>query len=253
MTNQSIERGFAVLELLDRAEKSQGIREMGRQLDLHPSNVQRLINTLVALGYVVPDEDTKRYKLSYKSLFLGHSLLRQDQLIGAATNELNKMAAEQEVGAYLAVLREDRAVYLMAVQGRGTISVGVTPGDSADLHSSAMGKALLLGKSEGDIRSIMGTSGMEERTRHTITNVDDLLRDVAIASERGYTLSMEENFYGVVSVGAPIFDHSGDVAASISVSTPYSPDLDELVGRLSAAVMACTQKVSFNLGHKAII
>ena len=64
-TIQTVERSFALLELLDSSDNGLGIREMARQLDLHPSNVQRLVNTLLQLGYVEPINELKRYRLSY--------------------------------------------------------------------------------------------------------------------------------------------------------------------------------------------
>ena len=48
--NQSLERGLAILDLLNRAAEPIGIREIARELELSPAIVQRLANTLAQSG-----------------------------------------------------------------------------------------------------------------------------------------------------------------------------------------------------------
>ena len=48
--NQSLERGLAILDLLDRAAEPMGIREIAREMKLSPTIVQRLANTLSHSG-----------------------------------------------------------------------------------------------------------------------------------------------------------------------------------------------------------
>jgi len=50
--NQSLERGLAVLDLLDRASAPMGVREMARAVALSPTIVQRLANSLARAGYL---------------------------------------------------------------------------------------------------------------------------------------------------------------------------------------------------------
>jgi DNA-binding IclR family transcriptional regulator len=247
-TIQTVERSFALLELLDSSDTGLGIREMARQLGLHPSNVQRLVNTLLQLGYVEPMSELKRYRLSYKALFLGHSLMSQDRLIDTAIGELNRIASEHEVGAYLAVLRDARAVYLLVIQGSGLVSVRVGVGDSAKLHSSAMGKALLTGLTGDQIKTLVGRGPLPSDTKNTIRNVSTLLEEIERVRACGYSISNEENYYGIVSVGAPVRDYSNKVVAAVSVAFPLPSNLEERITHLAPHVIETASRISRGLG-----
>ena len=61
--NQSLDRGLAILDLLDRAAEPMGIREIARELKLSPTIVQRLANTLAQSGFIEQVLETRRYKL----------------------------------------------------------------------------------------------------------------------------------------------------------------------------------------------
>ena len=58
LKNQSLERGLAILDLLDRATAPLGIREIARAMDLSPTIVQRLTNSLVAYAIYTVSPDT---------------------------------------------------------------------------------------------------------------------------------------------------------------------------------------------------
>ncbi len=246
--NQSIDKGFALLELLDTAADGIGVREMARQLELHPSNVQRLVNTLSQLGYVEPVPNSKRYRLSFKTYFLGSSLLSQDRLTSTAMVELDRLANEHEVSAYLSILQDRAAAYLLAVQGRGLVSVRVTPGATTGLHSSAMGKVLLMDRREDEIRQLVGADPLPASTRNTITTTDKLLREIETAKEAGYTVSLEETYDGIISIGAPIKDFRGVIVAAISVALPLPSDLTGRVAFLAPHLIRAAQAISRGIG-----
>ena len=112
--SQSLERGLAVLELLDGSETPLGVRELARRLALGPAIVQRLLNTLGSRGYVEQAAETRRYRIGPRALGLGaesHPVDQQHQAIGAGR--------DSESGARQAVMPLRRAVVQAVRQGAG--------------------------------------------------------------------------------------------------------------------------------------
>jgi DNA-binding IclR family transcriptional regulator len=242
--NQSIEKGFALLELLDSNPDGLGVREIARRLDLHPSNVHRLISTLVGIGYVEKNPANGHYRLGLKAYFLGQSSARQDVITTAAIPEMERISADLGLSVYLGVRRDNFVVYMHYVAGSAFMSVPVAPGDKVYLHSTALGKVLISQMAEKDIRTLLGDEPLPKRTPLTITTYEKLFADLTLADQNGYSLVVEEDSYGIVSVGAPLHDSARRTVAAISVAFPLSSNLDAMVQQVAPIVKVASEKIS---------
>jgi DNA-binding IclR family transcriptional regulator len=214
----SISRAFALIELLDRNELGMGIREMARQLDLHPANIQRIIATLMDLGYVEKEGRSSLYRLSFKAFFLGQSLTKHDRIVAAASAELEALGNTLGLNAYLAMRRSDKAVYIHAAQLCRIRDIRVAPGESMHLHTTAMGKALMMDMTDSQLKMIYPVDELPIMTPFSISRRAQLEMELRESYDRGYTSVREENAFGLASIGAPIRDETGGITASLSVA-----------------------------------
>lgn len=219
-TVQSLERGLAILGMLDAEPEPLGIREIARRLELSPTIVQRLANTLTKEGFIEQVAETRRYRLGFRAISLGSSMDRQDQLLTAATAELRRLANDHLLTSYLGVLRGTDVVYLHAIQGQGPIVVRVVPGARIRPHATAIGKALLAELPADDVAAIVGRPPYPAATASTITTKAALAEELERVRKRGYATVLDENLPGVSSVGAVIRDASGRAVAALSVAFP---------------------------------
>src|SRR5579885_156784 len=59
---QSLGRAFAILEQIARHRQGIGLADLSKRVGLHNSTTFHLAKTMVALGYIRQDQDTKRYR-----------------------------------------------------------------------------------------------------------------------------------------------------------------------------------------------
>lgn len=244
----SLERGISVLEMLKDAQEPAGVREIARTLQLSAPAVQRLLNTLAEHGYVEQAADTKRYRIGQGIMVLAQQMLRQDPLIELAQPELKALAADGCFNAFLGARRGSSALYLLAIQSQSPVVIRSSPGESLALHSTALGKALLLGLSKDEISEILGDAPLEKLTPRTVTAVGRLIDQLQPAQMLGYTTSLDENILGVISVGAPIRNASGAVIAAMSVAYPRSVGPQVAIAEIGELVMAAAARISAGLG-----
>ncbi len=246
--SQSLERGLAILELIDAEGAGLGVREIGRRLALSPTIVQRLVHSLVSSNFLMKDVETQKYALGYRALSLGSSLLSEDNLISASMPVLSKLARDMEVNAFLSVNASGRLVYVLALQSNGPISLRVSPGASAAFHSTAMGKAILADETPERVKSILGAGPFERRTDKTLTDHDALAAELEKVRAQGYSVSNEENLPGVFSTGAAVRNASGHTIAGIS--TAFAPSLQPQVqlSHLIHQTLVAAREISQNLG-----
>lgn len=248
-TNQSLERGIAILNLLDAQAGQIGIREMARTLALSPAIVQRLANTLTQAGYLEQMPETRRYKLGYRSLLLGAALRRDDRLLVTASDELRRLADEHRLNGYLGVLRDGNVIYLHCAQSSGPIAVRIMPGARADPHSTAMGKALLADLTPQGVALVVGAPPYPRMTANTITDAAALADELAEIRRDGVAYSREEHLPGVISIGTVIRDMAGKVVAAISVAFLSSERGEAEWPRITTMVLDAARRCSQSLGY----
>jgi DNA-binding IclR family transcriptional regulator len=103
------------------------------------------------------------------------------------------------------------------------------------LHCTSLGKALLAAVDDEAIRRIVDVAGLVPATDYSITDLDELLADLARTRDRSYAIDQQEALVGVWCVGAPVRDHTGRAIAAISLSTIKDFFAPERSGPLVAA------------------
>jgi DNA-binding IclR family transcriptional regulator len=246
-TSQSLDRGLKVLDAIDVASAPLGVREIARQLDLNPTIVQRSLNTLAAHGLVEQVAETRRYRIGYRAIRLGASAQSDDKLTHIAQPRLSELAENPGLNGYLGVLVEDRAVYILAVPSRHRVVVRVAPGETMPLHATALGKVLLAAAGDVRARQILMKERLARMTPHTVVDPRKLLALLPEIRERGYASVHEENFLGIVSVGAPVRNAEGKVIAAISfaytIGTQPASAFEDVVHTTVATAAAISREM----------
>jgi DNA-binding IclR family transcriptional regulator len=246
----SLERGLAVLEILKDASEPLGVREISRRVLQSPAAVQRLLNTLVERGYVDQVFETRRYRIGHAVLSLAQHVLRQDRLIALAEAELSELASHGCFNGFLGIRRGPCGVYLLGVQSNSPVVIRASPGETMPLHATALGKALLTGLSDTEVGALLGDGPLERLTQRTLTDPHKLIAQLRTARLVGYTTALNENLDGVISVGAPVRDASGAVAAAVSVAFPRSVYPEIEIAEVGQTIMAAASRISAKLGFE---
>jgi DNA-binding IclR family transcriptional regulator len=246
--SQSLERGLDILEMIEAEGAELGVRELARRADLSPTIVQRLISSLAHRGYVEKNGDTARYRLGHRALSLGASSERAFDYAAAARRELEQLSRDHALNGFVSVLRGGRAVYVLAVQADGPIAIKVHPGSEMPLHSTSAGKVLLAALPETEARKILGNRKLAAITPHTITDPAAVLAVLGKVRRQGFAMVNEENIPGVLSIGAPIRDRTGQVVAALSVAFPKYLDSGLTLASVEPLVTGAAQRVSRSLG-----
>jgi IclR family acetate operon transcriptional repressor len=116
------------------------------------------------------------------------------------------------------------------------------------MHSSAVGKSMLATLDEQHVRGILDRVGMPRKTAATITDPDELLRDLGEVAQQGYALDDEEDVDGVFCVASVVLDHTGRCAGAVGV-TGLRLDLpDSRLHELGLTTRGTARKASALLG-----
>ena len=242
---QSVQRALRILELLAQEASGLSAKQVSLRLGLHLSTVYHLLNTLMDAGYVVKDPDTLLFRLSGKIGYTVYGVPTSAQLVRQLTPHVQALQEETKETAYLS-LWDGQEIVLSAI-AESPLSVRVkslTVGYTAGNHAMALGKAILAHLPEEALQAYFLTHKMEAFTNNTCTDLNALRALLVRVRATGYSLDIEEFLPDVCCIGAPIFDATGAIAASIAISLPrsrYDVRRHLLIPKVKEAAAAATR------------
>jgi DNA-binding IclR family transcriptional regulator len=141
-------------------------------------------------------------------------------------------------------------VNLHRVQPRRDIQVANDYAVTYELHCTASGKLWLSFMTPQERRSVYEEMEFNRRTEHTITDPEALEREVRQVAERGYALEITEHSPYINGLAAPVFDHTGEIAASLSIIGPTPILTMQELERLTPRVLADAREISRLMGYE---
>ncbi len=216
---KSADRALALLDLV--AERGPvGFGEIAEELELPKSSAHALLSTVEARGYLTFDRETRRYRLGTRIWQLAHSHHEIEDLRTLMKPVMDQLVKRTGETVQLAVLDGVSAVYLDVVESPHPMKLTSRAGTRLPAHMSAIGKSLLIGLDETEMRKRLGEVELVELTSHTITDLSELLAELDEARRRGYSTDNEEFAIGLRCVAMPVRDIDGKPVGAMSVSMP---------------------------------
>lgn len=251
-TVQSIERAFCILEKLSENPDGIQITRLAEQVNLSKSTVHRLLSTLIEMNYVSQDIETERYKVGYQVLFLSRNLLNNTDLIAIAKPFLQSLSHDINETIHLCIEDKCEIVYIDKIESNQTIRMYSRIGSRAPMYCTGVGKMLLSNCYDKELEKVLQLTSFERRTPHTITTRDDLLNELDIIRRQGYALDDIENEQGIRCIAAPIYNYTGRVISSFSISGPSERISHERIElELKEKILHTSKLISYELGFKA--
>ncbi len=223
----TVMKALEIIEVLsqDSSNRGVGISELSRKLDLGKSTVHRILETLKYYGFIDKNEETNRYRLGWSLYNIGQMVPRQNQLYNLDNTLLIELSQKVKETVNVGVVSGSEVVIISKIEGSAeNLRVNLQPGEHEALHATALGKILISEMPEETIRSMMDKDRgrLKKLTHNSITNVDDLIKEIEKTRRQGYAVDNEEFCIGLYCMAMPLRDYTGNIIAALSVSTPYA-------------------------------
>jgi len=245
---QTLERSLDVLEVLAHAEEPLGVTEIGSRISLHKSTVHRILQTLCHRGYVERKKENDRYQLGIKIIELGIRFFNDLEIRKVAAPVLSDLVKVLDEVVHLVLPDDGEIVYIDRAESSQVVSMHSKVGRRAPMHCTAVGKALLSTLPEEEVRHILELKGMTRYTPNTITDPEILLTGLRTIKESKISIEKEENEIGIICLGTPIFDYSGQAIGAISVSGPASRITEKGIEWIGEELKKSGEIISAKLG-----
>ena len=201
---QSLGRAFAILEEVARHREGISLADLSKRVGLHNSTAFHLAKTLVSLGYVRQEKDTKRYRIGRPLFALAANCLDEIEMVNVATPILDDLSRETGESAHFAVRMGDAVVVIARTSGPGAFQLTDRVGVVRPAHCTALGKIILASLRPDQLERFLKRVELKPSTEKSITDVAALMREIEEVRRSGIAFDDGEYNLEVRCVAVPV-------------------------------------------------
>ena len=248
---QSLGRAFAILEEIARHREGVGLADLSKLVGLHNSTTFHLAKTMVSLGYIRREKDSKRYRVGRPLFALAASALDEIEMVNVATPALEDLSRETGESSHFAVRMGDAVVVIARTSGPGAFHLTDRVGVLRPAHCTALGKVILASLHQDQLERFLARVELKPSTAHTITESPVLLREIAEIRRSGIAYDDGEFNLEVRCVAVPVRDFTGQIIGALGISGPIWRLSNQVMQSRAKTVQAASNRLSAALGSDA--
>lgn len=249
--DSQLSRGLYIMESLS-VFSSLTTEQLSAETGIPRSSVYRILGILEGFGYVLKSkrelEDV--WSLDLKLLTLSSRILSRIDLKTEIRDILVKLADDTMEIVQLARLQKDGILIVDTVRKHASIVGGAHEGTFLSINTCVAGFVFGAFLEPEQLESVLRTAELPRFTQYTITDPDELRREFDRVRRRGYAVDDQYNAIGHRCIGAPVFDHKGEIIAEINISGHMKTISDDRIEDLAAKVMHWAAEASQRMGYR---
>jgi DNA-binding IclR family transcriptional regulator len=245
--NKTVVKSMQILNIFINHEKL-SLQEIVNISGLPKTSAHRMLQSLEEMGFLSKDKEGK-YELGLIFLQFGHLVAERLDIRKIALPAMQRLKEEMGEAVNLVIRDGNEAIYIEKVDTAERVRVYTQIGRRAPLYGGACPRILLAHLPNKQQVEYLDNIKLIPYAANTITDKQVLQRVLMECREKGYSVSHSELENYSSAVGAPIFDHTGNIAAGISVVGPEARFQEEnYLQRCIDMVIDAAKEISSKLG-----
>lgn len=242
-------RALEILELLTHEGRPLSFSDCQAALAYPKASLHSLLRTMTSARWITLDEASRKYALGVRVWEAGIAYAKMLPLEALARPIMEKVRDVTEETVQLAVLDGFEALYVAKVDGHHLLRLDSSVGLRLKAHATGVGKVLLAGVPDKELKSWLSSGTLERYTPNTITASSKLLKELESIRREGYATDREERTLGAACVAVGVRDHHGAITAAMSVSAPAVRFGKKEQAKALAQLKTASEELSAALGH----
>lgn len=245
---QSLSRAFAILEEVARHREGIGLADLSKLVGLHNSTTFHLAKTMVSLGYIRQEEDSRRYRIGRPLFTLAASALDEIEMVNVAKPMLEDLSQQTGESSHFSVRMGDAVVVIARTGGPGAFQLAGRVGVVRPAHCTALGKVMLASLNDDQLKQLLKRVELKPLTERSITEIPALLREIAEVRRTGVAFDEGEFDLEVRCIAAPVKDFTGQVVGALGISGPIWRQTNQAQQAKAKMLQAAADRLSAAFG-----
>ncbi|MCG7200748.1 IclR family transcriptional regulator [Marinobacter pelagius] len=215
-TVPALYKGLRILEMFDSNCRALSQVEMAERLGVSTSSIYRIVQTLTSMGYL-NKIGTNTYALGTQVVSRGFSYLASREIVEVAAPFITRLRDSTSLSSHVGVRDGTEVLYVFRALALQRVSVNVPVGTRFPLHTTAMGRALLMGMTPTELQSLFQGQRLDGYPRPAPQTMPELIALCEKERAQGWTRHYSDHS---TALAVPIRNFTGQVIAAINISGP---------------------------------
>lgn len=225
--NNTIFRTVQILKFIAERKTGTTLQDIASNFDIPKSSAFVIIQSLLELNFIstLPFND-KSYCLGVEAFTLGIKYYNDLDVVNHCIEKIKPLADRYGKTAFVSVLNDTKIAFVGKYVAPNAVLATCALGSRKDVYATASGKAFLAFIPKVEREVIIQKIKFENLTEYTINTKEKLEAELEVTRQRGYSLERQEDRSISACCAVPIYDYTGKVILSISLSDVYNPNID---------------------------
>jgi IclR family KDG regulon transcriptional repressor len=246
----ALQRGLRLLHLFSEAPRGLTAKQVASLSRLPVSTVHRFRANLVTAGFLNRDGEGT-HSLGIACFSIGQAAVGQLDIRRVSLPYLRELNQQTRETIHLTVRHGLSAVYVEKLDSPEPLRIHSRIGAAVPLYCTAVGKVMLAYMPEDEQQRILPDLNLQRQTSNSVGNLQELKTELYRVRKNGYACDLEENERHIRCVAAPIWDHTGSVQSSLSITAPTVRMPVARLRQLAPMIQRAGLQVSAELGYQA--
>ena len=248
----ALQRGLRLLHLFSESPKGLTAKQVAALSRLPVSTVHRFLANLVTAGFLNRDGEGTHY-LGIACFSIGQAAVGQLDIRRLSLPYLRELNQQTRETIHLTVRHGLSAVYVEKLDSPEPLRIHSRIGAAVPLNCTAVGKIMLAYMPEEERDRILPELDLKRLTPNSVGNLQELKTELYRVRKNGYACDLEEHELHIRCVAAPIWDHTGSVQSSLSITAPTIRMSVTRLRQLAPLIQSAGLKISAELGYQSLV
>ena len=245
----SLQRGLRLLQLFAQSERGLTAKQVTKLSGLPFSTVHRFLVNLETAGYLNCSGEGVYY-LGVACFEVGQAAVGQLDIRRLSLPCLQELNQQTRETIHLTVRHGLFAVYVEKLDSPEQLRIHSRIGASVPLYCTAVGKVMLAFTPQEEREKLLRQLELKRLTPNTVGNMQELRTELYRVEKNGYACDLEEHELHIRCIAAPIWDHTGGIHASLSITAPMVRMPVSRLRQLAPLIQQAGLRISRELGYQ---
>lgn len=244
-----LEKAIRIFDIFTYGDDSFTLAEIRKKTGLPKTTIFRILKTFEGAGFFKYDGAHEKYSLGLRFLELGGLVYSSLSVRKVAAPYMDSLSSSLKATILLGVMKDDQLLYIDKREMDSIVRVTSHIGLKRPPYFGMLGMTLLAYMDDKEKERLLKLYPPTKITAQTITDTRRIMKKLDEAKRKGYYMEQDEIIEGLLGIGVPIRDFSGNVVAALGATQPVFQIKEGTVENTIQQLLEASRSISKELGY----